>query len=577
MLQMKAPRKGRFFFALEKPLVAAGLLFFLLSWLAPNHYLPWLSFHNEAPMFAALLIFAAALLCRSSEARMPRTALVLLVLPLFLIVAQLLAEVILSAGSALVSSLFMGGVLIAWWLGASAMLAARNRDKVIICFASAIILAAALSGFLAVLQWLHLETELNIYAVERGPGTRPAANLAQPNLLATLLVMGVVSIALLRQRNCLRFWQAVVLLVFLSFALVMTESRAGLLSALCVGTFCMFRSRLLGLRGGWRVVVFWWAMLLVLWAAWGPLNEALLLQSPRELTAGVDNVRLVLWTQMLSAIAQSPWWGYGWNQTVVAQKFGVAAAPGSWSTDYAHNIALDVLTWVGLPLGLAYLGMLAWWIARCAWRIKNQTELLLFCAVLPVLVHSLVEFPFAYAFFLFPVACVLGALHAVQSPGSFRTSPPGLSWRRVLIGSALLAYALVCGRVFFEYLAAEEDMRVMRFELRRIGQTPADYEAPDLVLLNQIGGMLELGRFRPKRNMPLSDLERMRKVNLAQSWGTLHLNYVIALGLNGKPGEAGRELRVLRDLYGPQTYAQAKGVLMAMRASYPELAAVSMP
>lgn len=57
MLIQKAPLRGRFFL-LQMSYLTLGGFFFLGSWLAPNHYPPWTSFHNEAMMFAAVIIFS---------------------------------------------------------------------------------------------------------------------------------------------------------------------------------------------------------------------------------------------------------------------------------------------------------------------------------------------------------------------------------------------------------------------------------------------------------------------------------------------------------------------------------------
>lgn len=529
-------------------------------------------------MFAAVLALSAAVCCNTARMVVPRAIWLAPSIVVGLIAVQLTSNTVLYSGHALLGVLYLIGMSMAWWSGAGGVRLARKPENCLATAAAVLVLAAVLSGGVETLQWLRMEAALNIYAVERGPGARPSGNLAQPNLLATLLVMGTVATGLLWGLRHLRSWQAVVLLVYLSFTLVMTESRAGLLGAACAGALVLLRAKPVGWAVGWRAVALWWASLAFFWWSWAPLNEALLLQSARELQARVDDVRLVLWAQVLSAIEQRPWWGYGWNQTAVAQKFGVAAAPGEWTTDYAHNVVLDVIAWVGVPLGIILLGCVSWWLGRTAWRLKNSTELLLFCIVVPVLVHGLVEFPFAYAFFLFPTACALGGLHALQSPSTWpiRHAP---AWGRRLAAAGLLSlYALVAGRVFVEYLDAEEDMRVMRFELRRVGQRPADHVAPKLLLLNQLDEMLKLGRLQPGRGMAPEDLARMGRANAFHSWATLHLNYVIALGLNGHPEEAGRQLRVLRDLYGPVSYVQAKEELEAQRVHrYPELAAVKLP
>ena len=530
-------------------------------------------------MFAALLALTTALWCRTA-ARVagPHAVWWMPSVVVGFIAVQWACGIVLYSGHALLGAMYVAGIAMAWWLGAASIRMAPEPKHWLAVAATVLLLAATFSGVLETMQWLRLETDLNIYAVERAPGERPSGNLAQPNLLASLLVMGTVAAGMLWRMRYLRSWQAGVLLIYLSFTLVMTESRAGLLSAACVGALVLLRARHVGWPGGTRAVLMWWLLLVLFWLSWAPLNEALLLQPARELEARVDNVRLVLWTQILSAILQRPWWGYGWSQTPVAQKFGVAAAPGEWPTHYAHNVALDVIAWFGIPLGLVMLVGAVWWLGRSLRRMKNATELLLLCLAMPVLVHSQLEFPFAYAFFLFPLACMLGALHALQMPSSWPLMPALASGRRAAAAALLTVYALVAGRVFVEYLDAEADLRVMRFELRRLGQRPVDHEAPELLLLNQLDEMLKVGRMVPSRGMTTEDLARMARANAFQNWATLHLNYVIALGLNGQPEEARRQLRVLRDLYGPKSFAQARAELDSQREHwYPELAAVKFP
>jgi hypothetical protein len=118
---------------------------------------------------------------------------------------------------------------------------------------------------------------------------------------------------------------------------------------------------------------------------------------------------------------------------------------------------------------------------------------------------------------------------------------------------------------------------VMRFELRRVGKTPEGYSAPDLVLLTQLDELLKLGRIQPHPDMSARELERLGAGSRAFGWATLQLTYAAALGMNGKPQEASVQLRLLRDTYGPETYAQARQFFIGMQKAHPELASVRVP
>ena len=575
MQTSSAPPRGRFSF--QPILIVLGSFLFLAGWLAPNHYPPWTSFHNEAALFAALIAFCFGAVFDSKAVGLPKTTLVSFGILILIVWLQVATGQIMYSGDALVSSLYLMGMALAWWLGARSALASCAPYRDVIFFAALMVLAATASAFLAVLQWLQMETSLGIYAAERGPNMRPYANLAQPNLLATLLIMGIVCSYLLFVRDRIRAWQLAALTIFLSFGLIATESRAGILSAICVGIFLIARGKSLRETGVWRVVMAWWGLLLALRFLWQPLNEALLLQAARQEAMAVDSVRLVIWKQIVAGIFSSPWTGYGWRQTIVAQKTGIDTVSGSAPTDYAHSVVLDVLAWVGLPLGIALLALAGWWILRTIRGLKDSSDLLLFTATIPFLVHSMLEFPFAYAFFLFPITWVFGYLQARQMPWKFRVRERLPRWEKIFVIGSLLGFSFLCGKVLLEYLVAEEDCRVMRFEMRNVGTRPLDYEAPQLLLLTQLDEMLKMGRIKPDRGMSLADIDRMRKANASLAWASLHLKYVIALGINGQPEEATRQLRNIGSLYGKVTYKSATEELMKVRdEKYPELSLVGI-
>ena len=79
-----------------------------------------------------------------------------------------------------------------------------------------------------------------------------------------------------------------------------------------------------------------------------------------------------MWQQVGYAVAQSPWLGYGWNQTPTAHAAGAIAFPGSVPYNYAHNFVMDMLAWNGLPLGLLLCSAITWWFFT---RIRTSVRL----------------------------------------------------------------------------------------------------------------------------------------------------------------------------------------------------------
>ena len=552
--------------------------FFLAAWLLPNHYPPWVGFHNEAGMFAALLLLGLPAAFSPPVLRTPLPLAGFFSVLLLTLALQCWAGLIPYAGDALVSGLYLGACFGAWMLGARARLQPRPGPFQAEDWMAALFLAAALvSTWMVALQWLRPDDELMWLVAQRG-SNRLYANLGQPNNLASLLVMATLGAYFLRQRGFLQRWQLALVVVFLSFATVACESRAGLLSALCVGLFVLAPPATRRPPGVWRFVALWWLLLGMYMALWRPLNAAIDMGAVRTTEAASTHERLQIWQQMLAAIERAPWFGYGWRQSAAAQTAVANQSPGAPLTDYAHSVVLDALLWLGLPLGVLLLVLCAWWLLRCIARARSADTVVLLAMTIPFFVQSMAEFPYAYAFFVIPVGWLLGYVHASQSPQDFALKAPATRWRRSLQCALVLIFALLCGDVTREYFLAEEDFRVLRFEMRNLGSRPPDYAAPQLPLLTQFGALLQLGRLRATPGMAAADLERLRVFTATRHWARVHIQYVLALALNGQLPQARQELAHFQALYGTQYLSAARADLRQLRDTrYPQLSPLLEP
>jgi Virulence factor membrane-bound polymerase, C-terminal len=129
-----------------------------------------------------------------------------------------------------------------------------------------------------------------------------------------------------------------------------------------------------------------------------------------------------------------------------------------------------------------------------------------------------------------------------------------------------------------EYFLIEEDFRIVRFENLRIGHTPADYKIPNVWMLSHMASMLQGARQRPYPGMAIEEVENLRRSSLRFPYGSLSLRYALALGLNGDPPGATRQMAIIRGMYGEVYYQDAIYVLRSMqKEKYPVLAAVVTP
>ena len=75
--QIETPREGRF--SWDGLLRLIGLVSLGMSWLMPNHYLPWYAFHSDAMAFVAVFAWMLSLAVNSDKAiEIPRLFLVVI-------------------------------------------------------------------------------------------------------------------------------------------------------------------------------------------------------------------------------------------------------------------------------------------------------------------------------------------------------------------------------------------------------------------------------------------------------------------------------------------------------------------
>ncbi len=543
-----------------------GLVLYTLAWLGYDHYRPWLNFHSESLAFASITLVFVGLLARSEHILAPTAVAVTSAAVTLLTVLQFTLGLVPFAGDALVSGIFIAGFFIAVVVGFTLCLQRPNLIIWLHMLMHAVWLSALLSAWIGILQWLNLQGWWGMYMVQTDLGDRASGNMGQPNQLATLLLMGLAAVVYLHSRKQMGKWALLAIVWVLSLALVLAQSRAGLMSAVLMVGFSCWKSRadLSKLSARWMLA---WlgGILLATWLL-PHIAQFLLIDSTRSMSVSGSELRVLMWKQMAAAIAQSPWVGYGWNHTPTAHSVGALVYEGSLTFNYAHNIILDILAWCGLPLGLLLVGLCSYWVLSRAVRVTSNLGVCAMAGLIPILMHSLVEYPFAYAYFLLSAGLLVGMVEYSIKPNSV------LTLRKVPMWIAMVLWIPLAGYLVYEYLLIEEDFRVVRFQSLRIGTTPPEYEVPKIVMLTQLGTMLKAGRIRPEPNMQTEDIETLRKVSKRFAYSAINYRYAIALALNGRIDESKQELAVIRGMYGSYYYSTVIQEIREMRQTkYPVL------
>lgn len=527
-----------------------------LAWLNPLHIPPWSGFHQEVLAFAGLLLLVMQWAWRQNQTvRLPQLA---VYLALFAVVPWLQwgFGVLPYAGDAVVACVYILAAACAVAAGGGKF--GQGSPPAIVGLGYTIIVAALISAAIGLLQWLSLHGVLGSLTIESPTPIRAVSNLAQPNQFATLLLMGAVALVHAHVRSRIGLLGLVMGVAFLSFAMVLTQSRTGLLTGSVLAIYGCVKLRQLGcLRRGGAWIGTWLVSYWALYAAYPWLANAFFLGNGLQKSLSVDGDRRLIWRQVLDGIGQSPWTGYGWNQTAVAQRLGSVAHPGDLQATFAHNAPLDMMAWWGVPLGLLVVAATGWWLLNRAWKVRGPDQIFALAMLLPVAVHSLLEYPFAYAYFALPVALLMGV---VDRPGENARCGRLIATKVVW---SVWATALVLGTgTAWEYVEVEEGFRAVRFENQGLTSAVSDLQRYEPHLMTQMGALLQFALVQPKPGMAPDDLAALKQVAYRFPYATLAAKYATALALNGAPQAARLELDIIRGLYGEAVYIEVQNRLV---------------
>ena len=255
---------------------------------------------------------------------------------------------------------------------------------------------------------------------------RAVGNLRQPNHLSSLLLWSLIAAVWLGEARVLgRVASAALVLLFL-FVTVLSASRTGALGALLLAVWGVADRRLA--RGTRTLLMLMPIFYIVAWTgttAWAHYSSHVFGGETRFNGAGdVSSSRFGIWGNTLALIGAHPWLGVGFGEFNLA--WTLTPFPGRPVAffDHTHNLPLQFAVELGLPLAALVLGLLgvALWQSGARARAAGAAALgadpadaatrrlvrAAFVMVLMICLHSLVEYPLWYAYFLLPASFAFG-------------------------------------------------------------------------------------------------------------------------------------------------------------------------
>ncbi len=395
-------------------LTLVGLMW-VLPFLYYYHAYPLTTFYQE--WGAAILGLGAAtfLLSRQNwlQPEIPRIVLLPIALML-LALLQYLLGMTTYFDQTLLFSLYM------LWATLLIMLGRALRENfgmaaLATVLAAFLLLGTELSAVAGILQHYRWHTFLDKVITAKN-GMAIYGNMAQPNHYANYISMGLISLGLLRPQ--MRWWQAILLAAPLLFVMVLSGSRSSWLYLLGMAALAfIWQQRDKSCRH-----LLHYTLLLLLgfglmhWVVQIPwLSGSTGVTTMQRLFAADSNgsIRLYLWRESWLIFSQFPLLGaglgqYAWQHFQLGPVLQAANISGLYNN--AHNLLMQLAAEMGLAGLLILLGTLGLWL----WQIRRaqltQHNWWGYAVLLVLGIHSMLEYPLWYAYFMGIAAILLGVL-----------------------------------------------------------------------------------------------------------------------------------------------------------------------
>lgn len=296
---------------------------------------------------------------------------------------------------------------------------AATRDGSAELFFGALAVAGGVGLLLAAVQVFVPSWADGMLIANPNMAGRAVGNLRQPNHFSTLLVFAIAGFAWLGARRRLRPDLAALCVALCIGGIVLTASRTGMVAMVFLTAWGVLDRRL---PRSLRVTLVAAPLLYGAW--WGGMwllahaDRAVAFAGETRLhdSSDISSSRFKIWANVLSLIQQHPWWGVGYGEFNLAWTLTPFPERPVAFFDHTHNVVLQWAVELGLPAAivLSLLALWGWWsLVRPGSDGERQTGEPATVGAAAVIVttaglHSLLEYPLWYSYFLLPTAFAWG-------------------------------------------------------------------------------------------------------------------------------------------------------------------------
>lgn len=517
-------------------LIAAILISF--AWLMPVHYRPWVTYTCE--LYAFFALFALVAICLKEKLKIPAISLPLLLLASIPLIQFLLGQVFFFS-TAMMGFIFVFSFWLSSVLGYNFSIGNYKREENFAHLSYVFLASGTLTGIIAICQWTNLDATLP-GMVNISGNQRPYANFAQPNNMATFLVMALMSCLYLYEKKKIQTKWLFACAAVIVMGVALSQSRTAWVAAIAIMLYLAFYQYKGIIRLKWYYSTAWFIFFISCIVAFPLLSQlatqimdAQVVQSRDVVSRATgDMSRIAIWQQMLAAIKAQPWFGYGWYQTSVAFVSITDTVQGPVWIRSAHNFIIDFLIWNGAIIGvpfLAYFGYLGYQLQR--W-VKTPESVIGILMIGAFVTHAMFEFPQHYAYFLLPVGFIMGTVLAQRSDVAKQLVMP--SW---LIKAMFAVGVILIAVIYRDYDTA----------VPKLGQSIRYEQQPEKItnekpifLLTEFNHRIAWIRVNPYTKMSQNEIHEYEKLVVSYPTKYNLLKYIRLLAYNGYIKEAHHQL-----------------------------------
>jgi hypothetical protein len=201
-----------------------------LAWLIPIHYRPWATYTGELYTFFALFALAATFF--KEKLMVAKISLPLLLLALIPFV-QLAFGQVYYFSIALLCMLFVFSFWLCINLGFSLSQGTEKREKTFLYLSYTFVASGVMTGLIAICQWLDFDSFLP-FVMKISGTTRPFANFAQPNNMATFLLMSLLACLYVYEQQKVKTRYLVACAIPILIGVALSQSRTSWVASICV-------------------------------------------------------------------------------------------------------------------------------------------------------------------------------------------------------------------------------------------------------------------------------------------------------------------------------------------------------